>query len=111
MEKKHFVDGENNYLGIYLHGAVPPEGAKEVTEPPSRHHIYNGEEWVYDEATHWENIRRERDWLLVRTDMIAALPDHPKLQEVLDYRQALRDLPDAFENPNDVVWPASPLEG
>lgn len=110
MEKKHFIDSNSNYLGVFLHGATPDVPAIQVPPRPDTNHLHNGSEWVYDEATHWENIRQERDWLLAMTDSLAALPDHPQLQAVLDYRQTLRDLPQAYADPSDVVWPVNPLE-
>jgi len=59
----------------------------------------------------WQAIRQQRDSLLAATDW-AALPDSPAYsQELLAYRQSLRDLPEQYTNPDDVVWPDNPLEG
>jgi len=59
----------------------------------------------------WQAIRNKRGDLLAATDW-AALPDSPaNTPEMLAYRQALRDLPNAYANPDDVVWPANPLGG
>lgn len=58
----------------------------------------------------WEQIRSERDWLLKETDW-AVLPDaspKPSKQAWLNYRQALRDVPQNFATPQDVVWPQKP---
>ena len=108
--KKHYIDLENNYLGVFIDGAEPDVAAVEVEAPPSQNHIYDGSGWVYDEVKHWQHIRNERDVLLSETDTAAALPDHPKRDAILVYRQALRDLPQNFSTPDEVVWPDNPLE-
>lgn len=59
-------------------------------------------------------LRKERDRLLKRTDWWV-LPDRTPTQAQLDYRQALRDLPqnsspelDANGNLINVNWPEQP---
>ena len=59
-------------------------------------------------------LRADRDDLLAKTDRYA-LPDWPhtslaKQTEWLDYRQALRDLPNVTEDPANPVWPVRPDE-
>jgi hypothetical protein len=57
----------------------------------------------------WEHIRSERDNLLVYTDWIFAPDVTLKNKEAwLTYRQALRDLPQSFSSPEEVVWPQKP---
>jgi ABC-type glycerol-3-phosphate transport system substrate-binding protein len=57
----------------------------------------------------WEQIRSQRDQLLKETDWVG-LKDVVITNEQawLDYRQALRDIPQNFTNPEDVVWPTKP---
>ena len=59
----------------------------------------------------WEQIRAERHSKLTETDFTqvgdAPISEEKKL-EFATYRQALRDLPQNFSNPNDVVWPEKP---
>ena len=58
----------------------------------------------------WSVIRVKRDGLLNASDW-AAMPDSPveNKQAWLDYRTALRDLPQAFSaDPDSVVWPEVP---
>ncbi|MEC4090585.1 MULTISPECIES: phage tail assembly chaperone [Pseudoalteromonas] len=63
------------------------------------------------EESQWHSIRAMRDAYLRSTDWLVlkyqetegAVPD-----ELKHYRQALRDLPQAFDSPNDVVWPVKP---
>ena len=66
----------------------------------------------YIDAQPLKELRQERDVLLTKTDKYA-LPDWPhaslaKQTEWLDYRQALRDLPSATEDPANPVWPTVP---
>lgn len=57
----------------------------------------------------WETIRGIRDVLLSQTDWVFST-DSPILdkQPWLNYRQALRDVPQSFPNPDSVVWPSKP---
>jgi hypothetical protein len=60
----------------------------------------------------WRSIREKRNILLTQTDRYATL-DYPHSnlavqQTWFDYRQALRDLPTATEDPSNPVWPVPP---
>lgn len=56
----------------------------------------------------WETIRLERNSLLTASDY-TQVPDYPgDKQAWMTYRQKLRDLPQVFENPEDVDWPVPP---
>ena len=59
----------------------------------------------------WARIRAERDSTLSQTDF-TQVGDAPmtedKQREFATYRQALRDLPQQFSNPNEVIWPPRP---
>ena len=60
-------------------------------------------------APTWETIRQKRDELIKSSDWIF-LPDISlKNKEAwLTYRQALRDIPQNFEDPSEVIWPEKP---
>lgn len=59
----------------------------------------------------WEPVRLKRDRLIRDTDW-TQMTDAPltpeKKAEFLAYRQALRDIPQTYSNPDDVVWPTKP---
>ena len=57
----------------------------------------------------WHTVRKERDNLLKQTDW-RAVKDRTMTQPWKDYRQALRDLPQDYEEANDAVdnWPEAP---
>ena len=73
------------------------------------------EKWnEYIAAQPLKELRKKRDTLLAKTDRYA-LPDWPhetltKQTEWIEYRQALRDLPDNTEDPANPVWPVRPDE-
>jgi hypothetical protein len=59
----------------------------------------------------WSEIRVMRDGLIRETDWVF-FPDSPVSEDakalVSEYRQELRDIPQKFQNPEDVVWPPKP---
>ena len=61
-------------------------------------------------APTWEQIRAQRDGLLKDSDW-SAFPDatpKPSKEAWLDYRKALRDIPQTFSKLEEVVWPSKP---
>ena len=60
------------------------------------------------EAIAWDAVRAERNRLLAESDwtQVADAPVNATAWAV--YRQALRDVPQDFASPDDVVWPAAP---
>ena len=57
----------------------------------------------------WDEVRRYRDLALSNTDWLA-VKDRTMSQAWKDYRQALRDLPQDYEDANDAAdnWPVMP---
>ena len=57
----------------------------------------------------WEVIREQRNFLLKETDY-TQLPDFPeaKKSQWTTYRQALRDIPQTYATPQEVIWPTPP---
>jgi hypothetical protein len=58
----------------------------------------------------WKRIRKERNQLLKDSDytMLKDYPTTVSEQEWTTYRQALRDIPQTFSNPDDVTYPDKP---
>lgn len=57
------------------------------------------------------HIRQKRDQLIAETDWLITKSkenDEEISIELKNYRQALRDLPQTYENADDVVWPVKP---
>ena len=62
-------------------------------------------------AARWDVIRYKRDQLIAETDytQVADSPLSPeKKAEFTAYRQALRDIPQTYSDPDAVVWPEKP---
>ena len=57
----------------------------------------------------WQDVRRKRNALLIDSDAYL-MPDYP-LEDKSDwelYRQELRDIPQDFDDPDDVEYPNEP---
>jgi hypothetical protein len=58
----------------------------------------------------WDSIRQHRDDLLKKSDILVLIDKWELLSEeeknkIRNYRQLLRDIPQSFNIPSDVVWP------
>lgn len=69
----------------------------------------NNEITLIEKIISWDEIRGVRTMFLVESDY-TQLPDFPeaKKQEWATYRQLLRDIPQTYSNPQDVIWPTKP---
>ena len=59
----------------------------------------------------WLKVRESRALFLRETDwtqMLDAPLTPEKKTEFTAYRQALRDIPQTYDNPDDIVWPTKP---
>ena len=56
----------------------------------------------------WAQVRAERDRLLAACDWTQVADAPVDAQVWADYRQALRDVPQDFASPDEVVFPAVP---
>ena len=60
-------------------------------------------------ATTMDSVRQKRNALLQSSDWVGLTDAVVKNKEAwLNYRQTLRDLPQNFSSPEDVVWPQKP---
>ena len=58
----------------------------------------------------WDEIRAKRNRILRQTDY-TQMPDWPGNKVPwFNYRKELREIPQKYKNPEDVVWPAPPSE-
>ncbi|CAH9055093.1 hypothetical protein PSECIP111951_01171 [Pseudoalteromonas holothuriae] len=63
------------------------------------------------EESKWSTVKAIRDAHLKATDWVVV--KHQEIGEALpeeftQYRQTLRDIPQTFDNPDEVVWPQKP---
>ena len=56
----------------------------------------------------WDTIRSQRDQLIRDTDWTMIPGATVDQAQWAAYRQILRDLPQTYTNPEDVVWPVQP---
>ena len=63
------------------------------------------------EFSSWAEVRSQRGYLIQRCDWTdlphAALTDEQKTAWQT-YRQALRDIPQTYQNINEIIWPQEP---
>lgn len=64
----------------------------------------------YQSVADWNEIREVRESLLVDAGNLVdtALDNGIDATPFRQYRQALRDIPQTYDNPEDVVWPTKP---
>ena len=97
-----------------------------VPNDPANRHYQEVQEWInagnepepqFTEEEllelKWNEIRSIRNELLRETDIYMLVDWYEKLtdeqkEELKDYRQKLRDIPQNFDNPDDVVFPDKP---
>lgn len=70
----------------------------------------NVEEQIQDQ---WAGIRYQRDELLLKSDKFVLFDVYEKFsndkqQQIKDYRQQLRDIPQNSEGPDNIIWPKEP---
>ena len=67
--------------------------------------LHDGSVWSHGMPTYtWDDIRAERNAKLAASDWMAT-QDRTMTQAEKAYRQALRDIPQTFGSPAEVVWP------
>jgi hypothetical protein len=115
---KGFYDTDMNYPNLPSDIIeISKEKHKELLEGTNLHHktieVSNNELILVDQVAvaTWEIIRNKRNRLLLSSDF-TQMPDWPGDKAAWAvYRQSLRDIPQTYSNPEDVVWPTSPGEG
>ena len=73
------------------------------------HYLRTFEVRDYTDLELSEMLRGKRDFLLEQTDKFA-MADRTINPDMINYRQALRDLTDQPEFPRNVTWPIKPVE-
>lgn len=58
----------------------------------------------------WHQVRSQRDEMLKQSDLLVLIDkwetlSPEKKEEIRNYRQALRDIPQTFQDPSEVIWP------
>ena len=88
----------DTYDGLVWHDDSPVPSEDELTAA-----------WpAVRDARAWAEVRAERDRLLAACDWTQVADAPVDAQVWADYRQALRDVPQDFGDPAEVVWPEVP---
>lgn len=114
---KGFYDTDMNYPSLPSDIIeITKEKHKELLEGANLHHktieVSGNELILVDQiiVTTWEIIRNKRDRLLTSSDY-TQMPDWPGDKAAwATYRQLLRDIPQTYSSPEEVVWPTAPGE-
>jgi hypothetical protein len=71
--------------------------------------VQNGQLLLQEKTVTWNDVRPYRNHLLSESDK-TQLPDFPeaKKTEWATYRRALRDIPQTYTTPEEVIWPTPP---
>lgn len=90
-----------------------PVGTMRVPLQPSPYHTFDGDQWVQIDDSRLaemmaEQALIERSFLLAQTDWWA-VQDRTMTQAQVDYRQALRDIPQQDGFPHNISWPTPPV--
>lgn len=103
---------EDKYISIQVYETELPINYFRLVPEEDETYTYriDRDQYIADE---WKKIREKRNKLLFETDHYFILDVKSKylkgsLQELVDYREELRNLPEKFETPFDVVWPVFP---
>lgn len=97
------VDGDNWSSLVWLSDNVKKPTEKKVKSLSEE----------VDKLLVWEKVRAKRNKLLALCDWtdlpsVRKIMDPKKAKEWEDYRQALRDVPQTFSEPEFVFWPNKP---
>ena len=111
-DAKYMYQGDGVQLAAHQNGDDACSGLNwldEDIDEPSQADI---DGWRDDavEDDKWNNVRAQRDKLLVSSDYVM-MADFP-LEDKSDwetYRQELRDIPQDFDNADDVEFPEEPV--
>lgn len=119
----HYDAGTGAILGLYQTGMTIPTPNTEITEIQRDDIVEYPGIFIINTTTHdvevrtltndekWALIRLARNRLLEESDWMV-LPDIPistaLRDDIIDYRQALRDLPESVVDPDEVVAPTLP---
>ena len=110
-QAKYHYQGDGVQLGEHQNGDDACFGLNWLDENIDEPSQADVDGWRDDavEAYKWDDVRVERDSLLAKSDYVM-MADFP-LEDKSDweaYRQELRDIPQDFDDAEDVEWPEQP---
>jgi len=105
-ENDQWIEGVYSSESYYIKNGMP------IQFPTKPNYLcyfdFNSEQWVKDDESLWDDLRKARNQRLERCDW-TQVPDAPVDQSAwAAYRQALRDLPANTTDPLNPPWPTKP---
>ena len=104
------VENENRPVFVSSSYIIEEDGVREVIITRDKTVEEIEEEAAKELEMQWHQVRSQRDEMLKQSDLLVLIDKWETLteerkEEIRNYRQALRDIPQGFEHPEDVVWP------
>lgn len=104
------IESENKPVFVSSQYVIEENGVKEIIVTRDKTSEEINEELEKETEQKWEEVRNKRNQLLNESDFLLLLDrwntfSTEKQNEILNYRQVLRDLPQNFQSPEEVVWP------
>jgi len=104
------VENENKPVFVSSNYVIEENVVREVIVTRDRSEEEIEEEAARELEMAWSQVRSQRDEKLKNSDLFVLIDrwellTEERKQEIRVYRQTLRDVPQSFETPEDVVWP------
>lgn len=80
-----------------------------IKDIPQNNNIFKNDQQTPPQPLPWDYLKKIRNQYLSDSDWVVLPDSNPTNKQAwLEYRQQLRDLPQKFTNPEDVIWPERP---
>jgi len=104
------VENENRPVFVSSSYIIEEDGVREVIVTRDKTVEEIEEEAAKELEMQWHQVRSQRDELLKQSDLLVLIDKWETLteerkEEIRVYRQALRDIPQTFQDPSEVIWP------
>lgn len=104
------VENENKPVFVSSSYIVAENVVREVIVTRDKTQQEMQEEAAKELEMGWYQVRSQRDEKLKESDLLVLIDKWEFLplerkEEIRNYRQALRDIPQTFQDPSEVVWP------
>jgi len=104
------IETENKPVFVSSEYIIEEDRVREIITTRDKNQEEINEDLKRETESQWHQIRSQRDELLKHSDLLVLIDKWEsysleRQEEIKNYRQALRDLPQNFQNPFEVVWP------
>lgn len=104
------IETENKPVFIRSNYVIEENLVREIIETRDKTNEELAEDNQKELEEEWRQVRNQRDELLKQSDLLVLIDKWELLteerkQEIRNYRQTLRNIPQNFESPFNVIWP------